>query len=109
MESITTSLNSVFGCLDLTSVSEDLKLRELLIVLLLPTTGFSLMQGSFCCAGLPLFRDDNEEQDDEAEDALDDSVERVLFSVTLLLLLNDFSCAINSNRVKISLFEEPKI
>lgn len=37
--------------------------------------GFSLMQGSFCCAGLPLFRDDNEEQDDEAEDALDDSVE----------------------------------
>jgi len=57
------------------------------------------MQGSFCCAGLPLFRDDNEEQDDEAEDALDDSVERVLFSVTLLFLLNDFSYAINSNRV----------
>lgn len=67
------------------------------------------MQGSFCCTGLLLSRDDNEEQGDEAEDSLDDSIERVLLSVTLLLLLNGFSCTSNSNRVKVDLFKEPKI
>lgn len=45
-------------------------------------------------------RDDNEEQDDEDEDTLDDSIERIVFSA--ILLLNEFSCTSNSNQVKVS-------
>jgi hypothetical protein len=58
------------------------------------------MYGSSCCTGLLPSRDDNEEQDDEDEDTLDDSMERILFSA--VFLLNELSCTSNSNEVKMS-------
>jgi hypothetical protein len=92
MESFTMSLKPTsFGCPALASALASLRLGEFFSGLC--TKGSSLMYGGSCWTDLLASIDEKDEQEEEEQEALDDSIERLLFSV--MLLLNVFSCKIN--------------
>lgn len=76
-----------FGCPVLVSALASLRLGEFFSGLW--TKGSSLMYGVSCWTDLLASIDEKDEQDEEEQEALDDSIERLLFSV--MLLLNVFS------------------
>lgn len=87
MESFTMSLKPKFGCMVLASALAPLRLGELFSGLC--TKSSSLMYGGSCWTDLLPSIDEKDEHEEEEQEALDDSIERLLFSV--MLLLNVFS------------------
>lgn len=82
------SLKPMFDCPDLVSMTGSFRLGELISGLC--TKSCSLMYGSSCWIDLLPSSDEKDEHEEEEQEALDDSIERLLFSV--MLLLNVFSC-----------------
>jgi hypothetical protein len=80
----------VFALLGPASILSNFKLGEFLVGL--STEGSLLMSMSSCFTGLLLSRDESEEHAEEEEDAFDDSTERQLLSVILLLKVLSCIC-----------------
>uniref|UniRef100_J3MMR4 Uncharacterized protein n=1 Tax=Oryza brachyantha TaxID=4533 RepID=J3MMR4_ORYBR len=104
MESFTMSLKPMFGCSDLVSMAESFRLGDLFSGLC--AKSWSLIYGSSCWIDLLPSSDEKDEHEEEEHEALDDSIERLLFSV--MLLLNVFSCQVSAKSYPSGYFWTPK-